>query len=74
VFWKFSSSGPRLAHTSAAKGVCDAAEGVCCAGDGLETTEQRQCVRAGAAVVVERRSVERNSDVGDVMSIVASRD
>lgn len=82
VCWKFSSSGPRFAHGSAAEkksGVEEGSAGVQCAAEGVKiaagagsaTTVQRQCVRVGAARAdVERRRALARSEAGVVRSIV----
>lgn len=59
-------------------GLGDGCADVQCAVEGEEiafavsaTTVQRQCVRVGAADVVDRRSVVANSEAADVTSILA---
>lgn len=69
VCLKCSSSGPRPAHRSGRVALGVGSEGLQWAGEGveigcdgaLETTVQRQCVRAGAAWVVVDSKKEMNS-------------
>lgn len=78
VCWKFSSSGPRFEHRSAATGLGVDSAGDQCAAEGVKTAlagvsatiVQRQCVRVGAADVVDRRSVVAKSGNADVKSIL----
>lgn len=82
VSWKFSSSGPRFEHTSAAEALGDglegsqwAEEGVSAGGAGESATiVQRHCVLVGAARVgvVKRRVmvVDRASGVASEKSIL----